>query len=108
MPKKKQLIDLNLPDFSNVHKIHAIETVEDGLTAAGHQTACNTVFYDTELEEVAKRCQSYLNRPGNETAGFVIFKAVAIVRRPQAPVEVITFDGNLLEHVTVDEEDDDE
>jgi len=72
------------------YKIHALETVE------ACEPCANGVYYATE-EEAMERCHDYLQRPGQYSAGFVIFKAHTIVRPEARPVRVnrVLDDGTL-------------
>ena len=80
------------------YKIHALETVESCLPCS------NGRYYATE-EEAVERCHDYLQVPGQETSGFVIFKAIAVVRPEARPVRVnkINDDGTLGATKMVDE-----
>lgn len=81
-------------------KIHALETVHARIPCS------NGAYYATE-QEALERCHEYLQSPGQETAGFVIFKAVAVVRPEAIPVRVnrIEDDGSLGETTSMDEYD---
>jgi hypothetical protein len=109
MTSKNIVVDFTpQPDFSNVLKIHALETIEDAVMRGGLMDHCNTVFYEDSLEDVIARCQGYLGKPGQTSEGFVIFKAVAVVRVPLKPTEVIVFDESLLQAPIVGDDTNDE
>lgn len=80
------------------YKIHALETVENC------QPCANGMYYETE-DEALERCHQYLQSPGQTTTGFVIFRAVAIVRPEARPVRVnrVKDDGSIGETRTYDE-----
>lgn len=80
------------------YKIHALETVEECMPCA------NGVYYATE-EEALERCHQYLQAPGQNTAGFVIFRAITIVRPEARPVRVnkVLDDGSISETTMLDD-----
>lgn len=81
-------------------KIHALETVE------ACQPCTNGIYYATE-EEARMMCHEYLQRPGQDTRGFVIFRAITIVRPEARPVRVnhIEPDGSIGGTSILDEMD---
>jgi len=79
-------------------KIHALETVEQRLPCT------NGTYYATG-EEALERCHRYL-QAGQNTVGFVIFKAHLVVRPEAHPIRTnrVNEDGSLGETRTVDED----
>ncbi len=78
-----------------MYKIHGLNTANGMSNSAGNDT-----FYETE-EEALNMARSYVERGGwyKGHDSMVVYKAHVLVRRHEAPVEVLTVesDGEVLD-----------